>query len=139
MQFLGGRRPERARPNGDALDCDLLAIVDEATHNMPQWVGLSQEDQPVIRHNLVISALAAAAVAMTAFAASPADARDNKKERPYVAQQSSSLDGRATTRARFRGPHGSTPAARTSRTHPCAPNTKSPRLPPHSSLQHNYL
>jgi len=66
-------------------------------------VGLSQEDQPVIRHTLVISALTTAAVAMTAFAVSPADARDSKKERQYVAQPSSSLDGRATSRARARG------------------------------------
>jgi hypothetical protein len=66
-------------------------------------VGLSQEDQPVIRHNLVISALATAAVAMTAFAVSPADARDTKKDKQYVAQQSPGLDGRATGRARARG------------------------------------
>jgi hypothetical protein len=63
-------------------------------------VGLSLEDQPVIRHNLVISALTTAAVVMTVFAASPADARDNKKERQYVARQSSSPDARATSRAR---------------------------------------
>jgi hypothetical protein len=63
-------------------------------------VGVSQEDQPVIRHNLIISALATAAVAMTAFAVSPADARDIKKERQNVARQSSSLDARATSRAR---------------------------------------
>jgi hypothetical protein len=65
-------------------------------------VGLSQEDQPVIRHNLVISALTTAAVAMTvlmtAFAVSPADARDNKKE--HVARQSSSPDASAPSRAR---------------------------------------
>jgi hypothetical protein len=54
----------------------------------------------VIRHNLVILALTAAAVVMTAFAVSPADARDNKKERQYVARQSSSLDAPATSRAR---------------------------------------
>ena len=58
----------------------------------------------MIRHNLVISALTTAAVAMTvlmtAFAVSPADARDTKKERQYVARQSSSPDARATSRAR---------------------------------------
>jgi hypothetical protein len=55
----------------------------------------------MIRHSLVISALTSVAVAITAFAVSPADARDNKKkERQYVARQASSPDARATSRAR---------------------------------------
>jgi hypothetical protein len=54
----------------------------------------------MIRSALV--ALAAAAITVSAFAASPADAR-TRKEGPYVAQDQSSLDGRVTGRARTCG------------------------------------
>jgi hypothetical protein len=54
----------------------------------------------MIRSTLV--ALAAAAITVSAFAVSPADAR-TKKEGHYVIHDQSSLDGRVTGRARTCG------------------------------------
>jgi hypothetical protein len=80
-----------------------MAKVGEAPHHY-EWEGHFQQDQPMIKNSIV--ALAAAAIALTACAVSPADARTKRErqdDRPYVGQGPPSLDGRVTGRARTCG------------------------------------